>query len=148
MPRSYKENFQLATQLIADHQKTYESIDGFYRRAAVTASHKLNREVSEYDIVMIEMSVVESKIALNRQDTDSYARLAVLASLASQFSFIKSENYKDTNLVDVHESIKQKLEVELTDSVSAMAAKLAPLTSDIESEKNEFDWLKGEEGKK
>ncbi len=112
MLRSYKENFDLATKLISEHQKMYESIDGFYRRAAVTASHKLNREVSEYDIVMIEMSVVESKIALNRQDTDSYARLAVLASLAAQFALIKSENYKETNLVDVQETIKQRIESE------------------------------------
>lgn len=132
MAGSYKENFQLATKLISDHQKAYESIDGFYRRAAVTASHKLNREVSEYDIVMIEMSVVESKIALNRQDTESYARLAVLVSLASQFAHIKSENYKETNLVDVHESLKQRLEAEMIDSAAVMAAKLAPLTSEFD----------------
>jgi hypothetical protein len=145
MAGSYKENFQLATKLIADHQKAYESIDGFYRRAAVTASHKLNREVSEYDIVMIEMSVVESKIALNKEDIESYARLAVLASLAAQFALIKSENYKATNLVDVHESIRQRLEAELTDSAAVMAEKLAPLSSEAEFEEPDFKWLKREE---
>lgn len=134
MERTYKTNLELAAQIISEHQKNYESIDGFYRRAAVTASHKLNREVSEYDIIMIEMSLVESKISLNRADLESYARLAVLASLASQFSMAKSDNYSATNLVDVHESIRQKLESEMVDSVAVMAAKLAPLTSFFEPE--------------
>jgi len=132
MTRSYKDTFDEASRLITDHQKKYESIEGFYRRAAVTASHKLNREVSEYDIILVEMSVIESKIALNRTDFESYARLAVLSSLAAQFSTIKSENYAGTNLVDVTETIKMSMESELeTDSAAALASKLAPLGIDL-----------------
>jgi hypothetical protein len=101
------ENFMAdATNRISENRKRYGAMRSFYKRAAIQASQKLGMEISEYHIVMIQIALAESKIALRRVDDETYAELSALFALAGDFSHLKADNFHDTMMTDVEEDIK------------------------------------------
>jgi len=102
------ENFMAsAANKITENRKHYGALRSFYKRAAIQASQKLGMEIGEYHIVMIQIALAESKIAMRRVDDDSYAELSALFALAGEFSHLKAANFHDTMMTDVEEDIKE-----------------------------------------
>jgi len=95
-----------AANRISENRKRYGALRSFYKRAAIQASQKLGMEISEYHIVMVQIALAESKIALRRVDDDTYAELSALFALAGDFSHLKAENFRETMMTDVEEEIK------------------------------------------
>ena len=99
---------------INENRKKYGAVRSFYKRAAIQASQKLGMEINEYHIVMIQIALAESKIAMRKVDDETYGELSALFALAGEFSHLKSANFHDTMVTDVEEDIKE------------MARRLAP----------------------
>ena len=95
-----------AANRISENRKRYGALRSFYKRAAIQASQKLGMEISEYHIVMVQIALAESKIALRLVDDDTYAELSALFALAGDFSHLKAENFRETMMTDVEEEIK------------------------------------------
>ena len=100
--------------------EAYGSIYHLYRQAALSATVKTGKEVTEYDIVIMQMAFTEAQMTLNRLDLQAYSTLATLASLAG--------GYAKTDVVDKsgRPSFVAEVEERLTQDIRDMAQKLAP----------------------
>lgn len=98
-----------AKSLNARHNQ-YGNARSYYKRAAVNASHKLNREVSEYEVLMHELAILEARIAMDRNDYGSYVESALLTALAAQFSVPGTEKHFDQTLrTDMTEALRDAI---------------------------------------
>lgn len=75
-----------AAKELNNRHNQYGNFRSYYKKAAFNASHKLNREVTEYEVLMHELAVLETRIAINRTDYASYVGSVLLTSLGAQFS--------------------------------------------------------------
>lgn len=95
-----------AKRLNARHAQ-YGNARSYYKRAAVNASHKLNREVSEYEVLAHELAVFEARVAMDREDYSAYVESVLLTALAAQFCLPTEEkNFDKTLRTDMAETLR------------------------------------------
>ena len=115
---------QIATNYSEQRDK-YKSIPGLYTRAAVIASQTLGRQISEYEVAIVEMAMAQAQIALAPHDLIAYTRLSVLASIAAKYTNQPPrDNFGPTNVADLIAGLDEIA------SAKAMAQKLGPLNPD------------------
>jgi len=93
-----------AAKIIGDHADHYGDHVAFYDKAAQLASIKLNRVYSGYDMVMIHIAHLETKIANRWDHAENYAEITSLHAIASLY--IKPKNAIDNMLNSVEQDIK------------------------------------------
>jgi len=106
-------NTNLILETASNHAKDLKNNFGgarsLYKRAAIVASQKLSRNITEYDIAAIQMSYVEAMLAVNKNhidDSELYPQLARLAAMMGEFSVLTtSDNFTDIILTDVESDI-------------------------------------------
>lgn len=107
-------NTNLILETASSNAKDLKNIFGgfrsLYKRAAIVASQKLSRNITEYDIAAIQMSYVEAMLSMNKNaSTDGfelYPQLARLAAMMGEFSVLTtSDNFTDIILTDVESDI-------------------------------------------
>ena len=97
---------------------TYGSTNALYKKAAALASYKLGRGVSEHDILLVEMSVLEAKMAARRDIAENYSELIRLLATASGLN--------GTQPIRLAEDMLATVEDNLTDGVKRIAGMFAP----------------------
>jgi len=92
-----------AAKITGDHAEAYGDHVAFYDKAAQLASIKLNRVYSGYDMVMLHIAHLETKIANRWDHAEHYAEITSLHAIASLY--IVKNNVK--NMLDhVEQDIK------------------------------------------
>jgi hypothetical protein len=92
-----------AAKITGDHAENYGDHVAFYDKAAQLASIKLNRVYSGYDMVMLHIAHLETKIANRWDHAEHYAEITSLHAIASLY--IVKNNVK--NMLDhVEQDIK------------------------------------------
>ena len=97
---------------------TYGSTNALYKKAAAVASYKLGRGLSEHDILLVEMSVLEAKMAARRDIAETYSELIRLVATASGLT--------GTQPIRLAEDMLATVEDNLTDGVKRIAGMFAP----------------------
>ena len=97
---------------------TYGSTNALYKKAAAIASYKLGRGLSEHDILLVEMSILESKMAARRDIAENYSELIRLLATASGLN--------GTQPIRLAEDMLATVEDNLTDGVKRIANMFAP----------------------
>ena len=97
---------------------TYGSTNALYKKAAALASYKLGRGVSEHDILLVEMSVLEAKMSARRDIAETYSELIRLVATASGLT--------GTQPIRLAEDMLATVEDNLTDGVKRIAGMFAP----------------------
>ena len=97
---------------------TYGSTNALYKKAAALASYKLGRGVSEHDVLLVEMAVLEAKMAARRDIAETYSELIRLVATASGLN--------GTQPIRLAEDMLATVEDNLTDGVKRIANMFAP----------------------
>ena len=97
---------------------TYGSTNALYKKAAAIASYKLGRGLSEHDILLVEMAVLEAKMAARRDIAETYSELIRLVATASGLAA--------TQPIRLAEDMLATVEDNLTDGVKRIAGMFAP----------------------
>ena len=97
---------------------TYGSTNALYKKAAAIASYKLGRGVSEHDVLLVEMSILEAKMAARRDIAETYSELIRLVATASGLT--------GTQPIRLAEDMLATVEDNLTDGVKRIAGMFAP----------------------
>ena len=97
---------------------TYGSTNALYKKAAAIASYKLGRGVSEHDVLLVEMAVLEAKMAARRDLAENYSELIRLVATASGLNGAQPIRLAEDMLATVEDN--------LTDGVKRIANMFAP----------------------
>ena len=97
---------------------TYGSTNALYKKAAAIASYKLGRGLSEHDVLLVEMAVLEAKMAARRDIAENYSELIRLLATASGLAATQSIRLAEDMLATVEDN--------LTDGVKRIAGMFAP----------------------
>ena len=97
---------------------TYGSTNALYKKAAALASYKLGRGLSEHDVLLVEMSVLEAKMSARRDIAETYSELIRLVATASGLN--------GTQPIRLAEDMLATVEDNLTDGVKRIAGMFAP----------------------
>ena len=97
---------------------TYGSTNALYKKAAAIASYKLGRGLSEHDVLLVEMSILEAKMAARRDIAETYSELIRLVATASGLT--------GTQPIRLAEDMLATVEDNLTDGVKRIANMFAP----------------------
>ena len=97
---------------------TYGSTNALYKKAAAIASYKLGRGLSEHDVLLVEMAVLEAKMAARRDIAETYSELIRLVATASGLAA--------TQPIRLAEDMLATVEDNLTDGVKRIAGMFAP----------------------
>ena len=97
---------------------TYGSTNALYKKAAALASYKLGRGVSEHDVLLVEMAVLEAKMAARRDIAETYSELIRLVATASGLAA--------TQPIRLAEDMLATVEDNLADGVKRIAGMFAP----------------------
>ena len=97
---------------------TYGSTNALYKKAAALASYKLGRGLSEHDVLLVEMAVLEAKMAARRDIAETYSELIRLVATASGLAA--------TQPIRLAEDMLATVEDNLTDGVKRIANMFAP----------------------
>ena len=98
--------------------ETYGSTNALYKKAAALASYKLGRGVSEHDVLLVEMAVLEAKMAARRDIAETYSELIRLVATASGLT--------GTQPIRLAEDMLATVEDNLADGVKRIAGMFAP----------------------
>jgi len=93
-----------AAKITGDHAENYGDHVAFWDKAAQLASIKLGRVITGYDMVMIHIAHLETKIANRWDHAENYAEITSLHAIASLY--IKPKNAIDNMLNSVEQDIK------------------------------------------
>ena len=107
-----------AAKSVNTQADTYGSTNALYKKAAAIASYKLGRGVSEHDVLLVEMSILESKMAARRDIAETYSELIRLVATASGLN--------GTQPIRLAEDMLATVEDNLTDGVKRIAGMFAP----------------------
>ena len=107
-----------AAKSVNTQADTYGSTNALYKKAAAIASYKLGRGLSEHDILLVEMSILESKMAARRDIAENYSELIRLLATASGLN--------GTQPIRLAEDMLATVEDNLTDGVKRIANMFAP----------------------
>lgn len=116
--------FDTAMQAESAHENIYGAPRLTYKRAAVIASHKLGRNVTEYDIASVQIAFIESLLAVTKADPKLYAEMIRLLTITSEFASMTADNFSPTNLT----AVQTNLEDALAESTKNIAKMFAPFT--------------------
>ena len=97
---------------------TYGSTNALYKKAAAIASYKLGRGLSEHDVLLVEMSILEAKMAARRDIAETYSELIRLVATASGLNGAQPIRLAEDMLATVEDN--------LTDGVKRIANMFAP----------------------
>ena len=97
---------------------TYGSTNALYKKAAAIASYKLGRGLSEHDVLLVEMSILEAKMAARRDIAETYSELIRLVATASGLT--------GTQPIRLAEDMLATVEDNLADGVKRIAGMFAP----------------------
>ena len=97
---------------------TYGSTNALYKKAAALASYKLGRGLSEHDVLLVEMSILEAKMAARRDIAETYSELIRLVATASGLNGAQPIRLAEDMLATVEDN--------LTDGVKRIAGMFAP----------------------
>ena len=97
---------------------TYGSTNALYKKAAALASYKLGRGLSEHDVLLVEMAVLEAKMAARRDIAENYSELIRLLATASGLAA--------TQPIRLAEDMLATVEDNLADGVKRIAGMFAP----------------------
>ena len=97
---------------------TYGSTNALYKKAAALASYKLGRGLSEHDVLLVEMSILEAKMAARRDIAETYSELIRLVATASGLAA--------TQPIRLAEDMLATVEDNLADGVKRIAGMFAP----------------------
>ena len=97
---------------------TYGSTNALYKKAAAIASYKLGRGLSEHDVLLVEMSILEAKMAARRDIAETYSELIRLVATASGLNGAQPIRLAEDMLATVEDN--------LTDGVKRIAGMFAP----------------------
>ena len=89
--------------------ETYGSTNAIYKKAAIIASYKLGYGMSEHDVLLVEMSILEAKMAARRDIAENYSELIRLVATASGLN--------GTTPIRLAEDMLATVEDNLTDGV-------------------------------
>ena len=98
--------------------ETYGSTNAIYKKAAAIASYKLGYGMSEHDVLLVEMAVLEAKMAARRDIASTYSELIRLVATASGLN--------GTQPIRLAEDMLATVEDNLTDGVKRIANMFAP----------------------
>ena len=107
-----------AAKSVNTQADTYGSTNALYKKAAALASYKLGRGLSEHDILLVEMSVLEAKMSARRDIAENYSELIRLLATASGLAA--------TQPIRLAEDMLATVEDNLTDGVKRIAGMFAP----------------------
>ena len=107
-----------AAKSVNTEADTYGSTNALYKKAAAIASYKLGRGVSEHDVLLVEMSILEAKMAARRDVASNYSELIRLIATASGLN--------GTQPIRLAEDMLATVEDNLTDGVKRIAGMFAP----------------------
>ena len=107
-----------AAKSVNTQADTYGSTNALYKKAAAIASYKLGRGLSEHDVLLVEMSILESKMAARRDIAENYSELIRLLATASGLN--------GTQPIRLAEDMLATVEDNLTDGVKRIANMFAP----------------------
>ena len=107
-----------AAKSVNTQADTYGSTNALYKKAAALASYKLGRGVSEHDVLLVEMAVLEAKMAARRDIAETYSELIRLVATASGLN--------GTQPIRLAEDMLATVEDNLTDGVKRIAGMFAP----------------------
>ena len=98
-----------AAKITGDHADLYGEHVAFYDKVAALATIKLGRPISGHDAIMVQIALIEARIANRWDGLDNYAEITSLHAIASLY--IQPKNMR---------SMLDTVEKDITD----MAAKL------------------------
>ena len=107
-----------AAKSVNTQADTYGSTNALYKKAAALASYKLGRGLSEHDVLLVEMSVLEAKMSARRDIAENYSELIRLLATASGLAA--------TQPIRLAEDMLATVEDNLTDGVKRIANMFAP----------------------
>jgi hypothetical protein len=107
-----------AAKSVNTEADTYGSTNALYKKAAAIASYKLGRGVSEHDVLLVEMAVLEAKMSARRDIAENYSELIRLVATASGLN--------GTQPIRLAEDMLATVEDNLTDGVKRIAGMFAP----------------------
>ena len=107
-----------AAKSVNTQADTYGSTNALYKKAAALASYKLGRGLSEHDILLVEMSILEAKMAARRDIAENYSELIRLVATASGLTGTQPIRLAEDMLATVVDN--------LTDGVKRIAGMFAP----------------------
>ena len=107
-----------AAKSVNTQADTYGSTNALYKKAAAIASYKLGRGLSEHDILLVEMSILESKMAARRDIAETYSELIRLVATASGLNGAQPIRLAEDMLATVEDN--------LADGVKRIAGMFAP----------------------
>ena len=107
-----------AAKSVNTQADTYGSTNALYKKAAAIASYKLGRGLSEHDVLLVEMSILEAKMSARRDIAENYSELIRLLATASGLN--------GTQPIRLAEDMLATVEDNLTDGVKRIAGMFAP----------------------
>ena len=107
-----------AAKSVNTQADTYGSTNALYKKAAAIASYKLGRGVSEHDVLLVEIAVLEAKMAARRDIAETYSELIRLVATASGLAA--------TQPIRLAEDMLATVEDNLADGVKRIAGMFAP----------------------
>ena len=107
-----------AAKSVNTQADTYGSTNALYKKAAALASYKLGRGLSEHDVLLVEMAVLEAKMSARRDIAENYSELIRLLATASGLAA--------TQPIRLAEDMLATVEDNLTDGVKRIANMFAP----------------------
>ena len=107
-----------AAKSVNTQADTYGSTNALYKKAAALASYKLGRGLSEHDVLLVEMAVLEAKMSARRDIAENYSELIRLLATASGLT--------GTQPIRLAEDMLATVEDNLTDGVKRIAGMFAP----------------------
>ena len=107
-----------AAKSVNTQADTYGSTNALYKKAAAIASYKLGRGVSEHDVLLVEMSILEAKMSARRDIAETYSELIRLVATASGLNGAQPIRLAEDMLATVEDN--------LTDGVKRIAGMFAP----------------------
>ena len=92
-----------AAKITGDHADLYGEHVAFYDKVAALATIKLGRPISGHDAIMVQIALIEARIANRWDNPDNYAEITSLHAIASLY--IRPNSVK--NMLDhVEQDIK------------------------------------------
>ena len=107
-----------AAKSVNTQADTYGSTNALYKKAAALASYKLGRGVSEHDVLLVEMAVLEAKMSARRDIAENYSELIRMIATASGLAA--------TQPIRLAEDMLATVEDNLADGVKRIAGMFAP----------------------
>jgi hypothetical protein len=94
-----------AAGLIGQARDTTGPVNALYRKAAIIYSYKTGRALSEYDIAMVELALIEAKIGQRPDIESNFADAIRVLAIASGISNAQPVRLLPEMLAAVEESI-------------------------------------------